>query len=60
MTRLVNCPSCGSLVRWSPDHPFRPFCSERCRLLDTAAWASESYRIPGLPATPPEADEEAT
>ena len=25
---------------------FRPFCSERCQLLDLEGWFSERYRIP--------------
>lgn len=36
------------------DTPARPFCSERCRLLDLAAWTTERYRIPGDPVTPAE------
>ncbi len=44
--RLVNCPHCGKGVPWSTDNPHRPFCSERCRLIDLGQWASESYRIP--------------
>lgn len=35
-------------MRWS-DSPHRPFCSERCRVLDLGAWAAERYRIPGEP-----------
>jgi len=31
---------------WEPESPYRPFCSERCKLIDLGAWASESYRIP--------------
>lgn len=31
---------------WSSQNPFRPFCSERCRLIDLGEWASESYAIP--------------
>jgi hypothetical protein len=26
-------------------NPFRPFCSERCKLLDLDNWLSERYRI---------------
>ncbi len=37
----------------APRH--RPFCSERCRLLDLAAWAEGRYRIPGRPL--PSADD---
>lgn len=44
--RIVNCPQCGKVVEWDPDNRFRPFCSERCRMIDLGAWASENYRIP--------------
>ena len=44
--RLVACPRCGARVAYSPDNPWRPFCSERCRQIDLGAWASEAYRIP--------------
>lgn len=44
--RRVACPGCGKLVEYSPENAWRPFCSERCRLTDLGAWASESYRIP--------------
>ncbi|HVJ73907.1 MAG TPA: DNA gyrase inhibitor YacG [Casimicrobiaceae bacterium] len=42
------CPGCGTPVVWGPDAPFRPFCSERCRIADLAAWASERYRVPAV------------
>ena len=29
-----------------PANPWRPFCSERCKLVDLGAWADESYRVP--------------
>jgi endogenous inhibitor of DNA gyrase (YacG/DUF329 family) len=37
-------------VEWSSS-PSRPFCSERCRLIDLGQWSEEAYRIPdaGLP-----------
>jgi uncharacterized protein len=44
--RVVNCPQCGKPARWDPTNSFRPFCSERCRLIDLGAWANENYRIP--------------
>jgi len=31
---------------WSTGNPFRPFCSERCKLIDLGAWATEQYRVP--------------
>jgi endogenous inhibitor of DNA gyrase (YacG/DUF329 family) len=44
-TKQVACPQCGELSAFSPDNPYRPFCSERCKMMDLGAWASESYRI---------------
>ena len=44
--KVVNCPQCGASVVWDPANPYRPFCSERCKLIDLGAWATESYRIP--------------
>ena len=41
----VNCPRCSAAVRWGPDSPFRPFCSERCKMNDLGAWANEEYRV---------------
>jgi uncharacterized protein len=38
---------------------FRPFCSERCRLLDLAKWVDGDYRIPDTSTEVPD-DEEAT
>lgn len=51
----VACPQCGARVPWTPASKFRPFCSERCKLIDLGAWASESYRIPL--AQPAESDD---
>ncbi len=28
-------------------NPWRPFCSERCKLIDFDKWTSEEYRVPG-------------
>jgi uncharacterized protein len=39
----------------SPD--WRPFCSERCRLLDLGRWLDEEYRVPAEPISDdPEGD----
>ncbi|AXK38393.1 DNA gyrase inhibitor YacG [Crenobacter cavernae] len=43
--RSVNCPSCGKAVEWTPESRYRPFCSERCKLIDLGAWATESFRL---------------
>ena len=42
----VKCPVCKRALAWSHDFPFRPFCSERCKLIDLGAWAAEENRIP--------------
>ena len=42
----VTCPTCGRDLDWA-GAPFRPFCSERCRLIDLGAWFSEQRAIPG-------------
>jgi endogenous inhibitor of DNA gyrase (YacG/DUF329 family) len=44
--RYVSCPRCGTQVAWVPEARFRPFCSERCRMVDLGAWATEQYRVP--------------
>ncbi|MDR1646705.1 MAG: DNA gyrase inhibitor YacG [Zoogloeaceae bacterium] len=43
---LVACPTCGKKGEWRPENPWRPFCSERCKLVDLGAWATERYSIP--------------
>jgi uncharacterized protein len=43
---LVNCPTCGAPVEWSAASPNRPFCSDRCKLIDLGAWAAEEHKIP--------------
>jgi endogenous inhibitor of DNA gyrase (YacG/DUF329 family) len=42
----VNCPQCGKIILWDSENRYRPFCSERCKLIDLGQWAAESYRIP--------------
>lgn len=44
--RYVPCPQCGGQSLWHAENRFRPFCSERCKLIDLGAWASEGYRVP--------------
>jgi endogenous inhibitor of DNA gyrase (YacG/DUF329 family) len=44
--RIVSCPTCGASVEWTQAATHRPFCSERCKLIDAGAWASEAYRVP--------------
>jgi len=54
----VACPNCGKQVTWEPKEKWRPFCSERCRLIDLGEWLSEEKRIPGEPAHTPENQED--
>jgi hypothetical protein len=42
----VKCPTCEKMVAWSKESEFKPFCSERCRLIDLGQWAAEEHRIP--------------
>ena len=44
---IIQCPTCKQSVKWTPSNPNRPFCSERCRLIDLGAWAGEAHKIPG-------------
>lgn len=41
----IICPVCKVKTTWE-ENPWRPFCSERCKLVDLGRWASEEYRIP--------------
>ena len=54
-----RCPSCREPVVWE-GNPDRPFCSERCRLIDLGAWASERYRVPGEAAEPDPGDDDSS
>ncbi len=44
--KIVACPTCGKSVEWRPENKFRPFCSERCKLIDLGEWAAEKYKVP--------------
>jgi endogenous inhibitor of DNA gyrase (YacG/DUF329 family) len=46
MARVIRCPTCGKAVPWGPASRWRPFCSERCRLIDLGEWIDEKHRIP--------------
>ena len=41
----IICPICKNITTWE-ENPFRPFCSERCKMIDLGTWASGEYRIP--------------
>jgi endogenous inhibitor of DNA gyrase (YacG/DUF329 family) len=46
VTFAPRCPTCHEPIAWE-GNPSRPFCSERCRLVDLGAWMTERYRVPG-------------
>ena len=43
----MKCPNCGKEIEDSKQ-PYRPFCSERCKLIDLGKWISGEYRVPSL------------
>ncbi len=45
LPKMYPCPSCGTKTAWQ-DNKSKPFCSERCKLIDLGAWASEEYSLP--------------
>jgi uncharacterized protein len=48
----VRCPTCQRELQWTDAFPFRPFCSERCKMVDLGAWFAEERAIAGdQPAT---------
>jgi len=54
----VPCPTCNKIVIWGKASPWRPFCSERCRLIDLGDWLEEkntiSEPLEEFPGHPPE------
>ena len=45
----VSCPNCGANVTWNEEATWRPFCSERCKLIDLGEWVEGNRAIPGRP-----------
>jgi len=46
MATIVDCPTCGKKVEWTEKNKYRPFCSERCKLIDLGRWLGGKYQIP--------------
>jgi hypothetical protein len=42
----LKCPVCKKKTVWE-ENPWRPFCSEKCKMTDLGTWASGNYRIAG-------------
>ena len=53
MPTSLKCPRFGELTVWE-NNVYRPFCSERCKLIDFGAWANDEYSLPTQDA--PQAD----
>ena len=53
----VPCPHCGKPVAWTESSKWKPFCSDRCRLIDLGGWLSEKN---ALPAEEPLVDQESS
>ncbi len=61
--RQIACPNCNNLSEFSPANLYRPFCSERCKLIDLGQWANEGYKIPStkpIDANDEESDNDAS
>jgi uncharacterized protein len=49
----MKCPTCRKETK-REGNPFRPFCSERCQLIDLGRWAGGEYRVPSQEKPPEE------
>jgi len=38
---IVPCPHCGKELHWDVTNRYRPFCSERCKLIDLGKWRTK-------------------
>lgn len=45
MALVIACPTCKKETAYGPGNPFRPFCSERCRMIDLGTWLEEGFSI---------------
>jgi endogenous inhibitor of DNA gyrase (YacG/DUF329 family) len=43
----MRCPICKKVADQNPANRYRPFCSERCQMVDLGLWAGGDYRITG-------------
>ncbi len=53
----VKCPQCATIFSYY-ESEFRPFCCERCKLIDLGHWFEETYRVPEKEKKPYEQDQE--
>lgn len=55
-TLNVTCPNCKKTFNYYSSE-FRPFCTERCRLIDLGQWLNESYTVPVVKLSQEEAEQ---
>ena len=56
MKKKIKCPHCGTQTEYSEANEFRPFCSERCQLIDFGKWSEEEFRVPDRENSAPQSD----
>ncbi|MGH9961317.1 MAG: DNA gyrase inhibitor YacG [Pyrinomonadaceae bacterium] len=49
---ITRCPGCRISVDIAEDNPWRPFCCERCRIIDLGEWIDEKHKIAGADSAP--------
>ena len=49
----MKCPTCSNETEYE-GNPYRPSCSERCKLIDLGKWAAGEYRVPTKEQPPEE------
>jgi uncharacterized protein len=56
---MLECPVCRRQISYTATQevPFRPFCSQRCKLIDLGRWLNEEYRV-SEEASPDSPDED--
>jgi endogenous inhibitor of DNA gyrase (YacG/DUF329 family) len=55
--RKICCARCGAVTEYSLENKWRPFCSQRCRMIDLGKWAAEDYRVAEEPREEPREDD---
>lgn len=48
---MMTCPTCGKKIPYDKGNPWRPFCCERCKMIDLGHWAAGDYQIQGEPGS---------
>ncbi len=55
--KIIACPTCQKSQIWDSKNPYRPFCSERCKLIDLGEWADGERKIAGPPVDSEDKDQ---